>query len=201
MSRDFVSLVLLIALCIVVAQAQTQGWSLNNETRVIIHRFQQYLQIKTVQPTPDYQTAVSFIKKFAEEVIGLLVKVIEPVAGKPIVIIEWKQKNAAEKNQEKSILLSSHMDVVPVDDSKWKYEPFEAHYELETGHIFGRGAQDMKCVGMQYLEAIHVLKNKKHIEPKRPVYVVFVPDEEIGGKDGIAQLVKSKEFEEKKNKL
>ena len=30
----------------------------------------------------------------------------------------------------------------------------------EHGNIFARGSQDMKCVGMQYLEAIRLLKHE-----------------------------------------
>ena len=41
----------------------------------------------------------------------------------------------------------------------------------------------MKCVGLQYLEAIRKLKDSG-FEPTRTIYVTFVPDEEIGGHDG-----------------
>lgn len=164
---------------------------LNATTRAIIERFQSYLRIKSVQPTPDYKSAVEFLRGRAEQ-IGLKFSVIEPVAGKPIVIMEWS--SAKTDVSQQSILLSSHMDVVPVDVEKWKYDPFAAHYEESTGNIYARGSQDMKCVGLQYLEAIDVLKNKKLVEPKRRVFIVFVNDEEIGGADGIQQLVASKEF-------
>ena len=55
----------------------------------------------------------------------------------------------------------------------WIHDPFEA-FEADDGKIFARGAQDMKCVGIQYLEAIRHLKHKG-FHPKRTVHLTFVP--------------------------
>lgn len=52
----------------------------------------------------------------------------------------------------------------------------------------------MKCVGLQYLEAIRKLKIAK-FEPIRTVYLSFVPDEEIGGHDGAEKLANSEIFD------
>lgn len=43
-----------------------------------------------------------------------------------------------------------------------------------NGNIYARGAQDCKCIGIQYLEAIRrlILNGQKN---KRTVYVLFVP--------------------------
>lgn len=53
----------------------------------------------------------------------------------------------------------------------------------------------MKCVGLQYLEAIRKLKDS-NFEPLRTIYISFVPDEEIGGHDGAEKFAKSKIFDE-----
>ncbi|KAM7482824.1 hypothetical protein LguiB_007407 [Lonicera macranthoides] len=53
----------------------------------------------------------------------------------------------------------------------------------------------MKCVGLQYLEAIPKLKNSGFV-PVRDVYLSFVPDEEIGGHDGAEKFVQSEVFDE-----
>ncbi|PQQ11642.1 aminoacylase-1 isoform X2 [Prunus yedoensis var. nudiflora] len=55
------------------------------------------------------------------------------------------------------------------------------------------GSQDMKCVGIQYLEAIRRLK-ASGFEPKRSVYLSFVPDEEIGGHAGAEKFAESDVF-------
>lgn len=48
-----------------------------------------------------------------------------------------------------SIVLNSHMDVVPVYPEQWSFDPFGAEID-ENGNIYGRGAQDMKSVSIQY---------------------------------------------------
>lgn len=57
--------------------------------------------------------------------------------------------------------------------------------------------QDMKCVGMQYLEAIRKLK-ASGFEPTRTIYLSFVPDEENGGLDGAEKLAESDVFQRMK---
>lgn len=44
----------------------------------------------------------------------------------------------------------------------------------DKGNIYGRGAQDRKSQGAQYLEAIRRLK-MRGFSPRRTVYVTFVP--------------------------
>lgn len=62
------------------------------------------------------------------------------------------------------------------------------------GKIYARGAQDDKCIGMQYLEAIRNLRIASNFQPLRNVHISYVPDEEIGGFHGAAKFVASKEF-------
>lgn len=52
---------------------------------------------------------VKFLEKQAES-LGLPIKVHSPVPGKPVVIITW----AGLEPEQQSIILNSHMDVVPV---------------------------------------------------------------------------------------
>ena len=55
---------------------------------------------------------------------------------------------------------------------KWDYPPFGAEKD-ENGNIYGRGAQDMKCITIQHLEAIRRLKQSGPL--KRTVHLSFVP--------------------------
>lgn len=74
----------------------------------------------------------------------------------------------------------------------WKYPPFDAHVD-ENENIYGRGSQDSKAFGIQYLEAIRRLKLEGQ-KLQRSVYVSFVPDEEIGGELGMKEFVKTEDF-------
>lgn len=92
-----------------------------------------------------------------------------------------------------SIMLNSHMDVVPVFEEFWTQPPFAANID-EIGRIYARGSQDMKSIGTQYLAAIRALKREGIERLKRTIHVIFVPDEEINGTYGMEGFVSTKEF-------
>lgn len=152
-----------------------------------VSRFKGYLRIDTAQPDPDYGAAAEFLLAQAVE-IGLEAQRVEFVEGKPVVLISWTGSDPSLS----SVLLNSHMDVVPAEKAKWTHDPFLG-FEDGEGNIYGRGAQDMKSVGMQYLEAIRILKGSG-FQPTRSVHVSYVPDEELGGGNGMGRLVASLEF-------
>ncbi|XP_030378039.1 aminoacylase-1-like [Scaptodrosophila lebanonensis] len=163
----------------------SQGkWENNEEIKI----FREYLRIPTVHPNVDYTGCVEFLKRQAAS-LELPVEVICPVVEtKPVVVIKWLGKQP----ELPSIILNSHTDVVPVFADKWTHPPFGADIDAE-GRIFARGAQDMKCVGTQYLGAVRALK-ASGFQPKRTVYLTYVPDEEIGGHLGMRDLVQMDYF-------
>ena len=90
-------------------------------------------------------------------------------------------------------MLNSHVDVVPVEEDHWCCDPFSAFVD-EQGRLYGRGTQDMKCVGIQHLEALRRIK-ETGVKLRRTLYISFVPDEEIGGMAGMGYFCASPEFE------
>lgn len=106
----------------------------------------------------------------------------------PVVTITW----IGLKPKLPSIMLNSHMDVVPVDENRWTHQPFAADID-NNGQIFARGAQDMKSTGMQYLAAIRAIKREGQ-QLQRTIHVTFVPDEEIGSEHGMRAFVHSTAF-------
>lgn len=154
-----------------------------------VENFREYLRIPSVQPDVDYDDCVKFLHKQAAS-LELPIKVYHCHPKKPIVVITWTGTDPSQP----SVLLNSHMDVVPVFADKWTYPPFSAHMD-EQGNIYARGSQDMKCVGIQYLEAIRRMKlNGQRF--KRTIHISFVPDEEIGGVLGMKDFVHTKEFKD-----
>ncbi|KAI3654393.1 hypothetical protein MP228_001112 [Amoeboaphelidium protococcarum] len=156
-----------------------------------VTRFREYLRIRTVQPQPDYSACAEFLRKQAED-MSLPCTVLECVKGKPIVVITVQGRDTSLK----SLMLNSHTDVVPVFEDKWTCPPFDAH-KTKDGNIYARGSQDMKCVGMSYLEAIRRIRADDTLwKPLRTVHIVFVPDEEIGGGDGMKLFIQSDLFKQ-----
>ncbi|XP_050437593.1 aminoacylase-1A-like [Adelges cooleyi] len=161
--------------------------ALKNIESKAVDNFRKYLQIPTVHPNIDYEKCVQFLQVQAQE-LNLPSTVYFAASNKPLVIITWIGQNP----QLQSLLLHSHMDVVPVYAEQWNYEPFSAHKD-EVGNIYARGAQDMKCVGIQYLETIR-LYLKENLTFDRTIHISFSPDEEIGGKLGMKHFVETDEF-------
>lgn len=132
---------------------------------------------------------VEFLKRLALD-LNLEVSVHYPANEQnPLVLMTWQ----GSQPELPSILLNSHMDVVPVAEEFWKYPPFGAHID-ENGNIYARGTQDMKGIGMLYLAAIRALKRKGIKQLKRSVHLTYVADEETGGEFGMKPFVKSEKF-------
>lgn len=160
---------------------------------------QQYLRIQTVHPTPDYASAVLFLNDLAKAA-GFQFQQISP-QGKPICVMTL----AGSQPDLPSIMVNSHMDVVPVTGQPWTHDPFGADMD-EQGRLFARGAQDMKSVGIQTYEALRRIANGNQsssvsssaaaaVSPLlRTVHLTFVPDEEIGGLAGMQALIQSSLF-------
>jgi aminoacylase len=180
-----ICLVLFISSSISITKAKEEEEE--DRSSSIISRFQEYLQINTAQPNPKYNEAAKFILSQAQS-LSLEAQTLEFVEAKPFILLKW---SGSDPNLP-SILLNSHTDVVPVEHDKWSYPPFGAHIDSQ-GNIYARGSQDMKCVGMQYLEAIRKLK-ASGFQPLRSVYLSFVPDEEIGGHAGVEKFADTHVF-------
>ncbi|XP_055684952.1 aminoacylase-1-like [Lutzomyia longipalpis] len=162
----------------------TDKWENDKEIQI----FREYLRIPSVHPKPNYEPCVEFLRRQATS-LAMDFKVYYPVNDKnPIVVLSLTGKDPSLP----AIMLNSHMDVVPVFPEKWSHPPFSAHLDSD-GKIFARGSQDMKCVGMQFLGAIRALK-KDGVEFKRTIHATFVPDEEVGGKLGMAKFVHTDDF-------
>uniref|UniRef100_UPI003216ACCD M20 family metallopeptidase n=1 Tax=uncultured Draconibacterium sp. TaxID=1573823 RepID=UPI003216ACCD len=84
------------------------------------------------------------------------------------------------------IVLSSHLDVVPVGKESWKYDPFLG--VIEGYKIYGRGASDMKGgVAAMICAAINSFRETK---PLGGVRLLFTAGEELGCQ-GAVQLAKT----------
>ncbi|KAF5394329.1 Aminoacylase-1 [Paragonimus heterotremus] len=100
-----------------------------------LENFRTYLQFVTVHPDPDYGPAVKWLQSQAFQ-LGLSCDLTEIVPHNPIVMMCWKGLNPGLP----AILLNSHMDVVPVDETKWSHPPFGAEMSSD-GKIYARGTQ------------------------------------------------------------
>lgn len=149
-----------------------------------VARLQAYLQTHTAHPEPDYASAIAVLNSTIATLLpNATVSVHTFVPSKPLLLLTLTGYDRSLP----TVLLNSHTDVVPAEASKWtEADPFSA--ALKHGAVYARGAQDMKSVGMQYIEALAQLVSSGW-RNRRTIHVAFVPDEEIGGYTGMSRLV------------
>jgi acetylornithine deacetylase/succinyl-diaminopimelate desuccinylase-like protein len=85
----------------------------------------------------------------------------------------------------KPLVLLSHIDVVPADAAWWQRDPFGG--ELVDGVLWGRGALDMKGMGVMEL-LVFLLLERHRVAHRRDVLFLAVADEEEGGARGMDWL-------------
>ncbi|MDE3839268.1 acetylornithine deacetylase [Bacillus methanolicus] len=88
----------------------------------------------------------------------------------------------------KSMILNSHIDVVPPGDrNDWKNDPFSGH--IEEGKLYGRGATDMKGGTVAMLLALEAIISSG-IKLKGDVIFQSVIEEESGGAGTLAAVLR-----------
>jgi acetylornithine deacetylase/succinyl-diaminopimelate desuccinylase-like protein len=163
------------------ARAQEVDW--NATSAEAVETLRQYIRFDTTVPPGDVTQAAAFLQGILEGE-GFEVTRYEPEPGKVNILTRLRGSGA-----RKPILLLHHMDVVPADESRWGgVDPFGG--ALEDGHIWGRGAMDMKGTGTLHLYAFLTLARQK-VALDRDVIFLAVPDEEIGGTMGARYMIEN----------
>jgi acetylornithine deacetylase/succinyl-diaminopimelate desuccinylase-like protein len=145
---------------------------------------QRYIRIESINPPADTRRTAAFLK--AElEAVGLTPTLYSSGPdGQTNLVIRLKGRDSSKK----PLLLLNHMDVVPVDRAAWSVDPFAA--VIRDGWIWGRGALDMKGIGVQQLTALIQMKATGTVPP-RDIVMLSTADEETGGEHGIQWMLKN----------
>jgi acetylornithine deacetylase/succinyl-diaminopimelate desuccinylase-like protein len=95
----------------------------------------------------------------------------------------------AGSNPERPALVAhAHLDVVPAV-GKWTHAPFEG--VVAEDMVWGRGAVDMKDGNAILLATVRAWA-QHGVQPERDIILIFLPDEEAGGKHGAHWLVENR---------
>lgn len=81
----------------------------------------------------------------------------------------------------RSLVLSGHIDTVPLGTQPWRHDPFGA--EIEDGRLYGLGAYDMKSGCALILGVLRTLQ-ELGVQLKGTLIAETVVDEEFGGVNG-----------------
>jgi len=146
--------------------------------RRALELLQQYVRIESVNPPADTRAAAAFLKAELEK-NGIQVRLFPSgPKGQTNLVARVPGKDRTKK----PLLLMNHMDVVPVDRKAWKTDPFQP--VLRDGYLWGRGALDMKSIGIQHLMALVALRQTGTV-PARDIVLFATADEETGGDYGV----------------
>jgi acetylornithine deacetylase/succinyl-diaminopimelate desuccinylase-like protein len=138
------------------------------------------IQFQTINPPGDELPAAEYLAEALRR-DKLEPEIITSAPGRGNLIC--RLKGTGEKPP---LLLNGHLDVVPVEESQWKYPPFAA--QKAEGYIWGRGAVDMKHMVAMSL-TVMLLAKRSGAKLKRDLIFAAVADEEAGGAMGAGYLV------------
>lgn len=161
---------------------QAQSPDLERLENEAVSRLQEYLRVDTVNPPGNESRAVEF---FAGVLTadGIPFEAAESAPGRGNI---WARLKGGS---EPALLLLHHSDVVPADANYWDVSPLSG--EIRDGHIYGRGALDMKTAGILQLETFLALQRMG--KPlRRDVIFMSTADEEAGGFYGAGWLVENR---------
>jgi acetylornithine deacetylase/succinyl-diaminopimelate desuccinylase-like protein len=140
-----------------------------------------YLRIDTSNPPGNETAGATFLQQ-------LLVK--EGIEARLVGADPRRQSLYARLvsgSNEKALVLLHHIDVVPAVANEWTKPPFAGL--RSGGYIWGRGALDIKSLGIAELMAFIDLK-RRHVPLRRDVIYLAVADEELGGSEGCGALLR-----------
>ena len=143
---------------------------------------QQYIRIRSINPPADTAAAAALVQAELER-NGFAPKIYRSgPGGQTNLVVRLKGRDSSKK----PLLLLNHLDTVPVDEKAWTIDPFGGI--VRDGFIWGRGALDMKGLGVQQIMALIALR-QAGIVPARDIVMICTADEETGGMRGIQWMM------------
>ncbi len=144
-----------------------------------IELLQALLRIDTTNPPGNEGPAAEVLRDFLAGA-GAETAIHESPAGRANLIAR-----VPGPRNVPALVLVSHTDVVAVEPERWSHDPFGG--ELDAGCIWGRGALDMKGIAVMHAAALAACVSGG---TRREVILVSVADEEAGGREGAAWLLR-----------
>lgn len=140
----------------------------------------EYLKIDTSNPPGNETAGAKFLQQLLQK---------DGIAAQLVGADPKRQSlyaRLSSGSNEKALLLLHHIDVVPVAPNEWTKPAFAGL--RDGGYIWGRGALDVKSLGIAELMAMVDLK-RRNVPLKRDIIYLAVADEELGGAHGCKELL------------
>lgn len=163
-----IAVAILACTCPTAFSQNTDIAALENEA---VDTLQRYIRVDTTNPPGNESRAVEFFAKIFEAE-GIAYESAESAPGRGNI---WARLKGGS---EPALLLINHTDVVPADEAYWSVAPMEG--VIRDGHLYGRGALDMKSTGIFQLQTFLAL-HRANKPLNRDVIFMGTADEEAGG--------------------
>ncbi|MBO9625846.1 MAG: M20/M25/M40 family metallo-hydrolase, partial [Microbacterium sp.] len=128
--------------------------------------------------------AAEYVGRYLEE-LGLAVEYYEPIPRRTNVMARVPGRDRTKP----ALVVHGHLDVVPAVAEDWSVDPFAGI--VRDGMLWGRGAVDMKNMDAMILTAVADILRAGE-QPERDLVLVFFADEENGGVEGSALVVRDR---------
>ena len=143
----------------------------------------EYLRIDTSNPPGNEDRATAFLSRILSEE-GIESQVYESAPGRSNLYARL-----GGDGSKRAVVLLSHSDVVPADRRYWSVDPFGG--VVRDGYIWGRGALDMKNLGIAQL-VVFLALHRNRFPLKRDVIFLVTADEEAGGSAGARWITRNR---------
>jgi len=128
--------------------------------------------------------AAEYVGAYLES-LGLEVEYYEPVPRRTNVMARVPGRDRSLP----ALVVHGHLDVVPAVAEDWTVDPFAG--TVQDGMLWGRGAVDMKNMNAMILTAVADILRAGE-QPERDLVLAFFADEENGGVEGSALVVRDR---------
>jgi acetylornithine deacetylase/succinyl-diaminopimelate desuccinylase-like protein len=140
----------------------------------------EYIRVDTVNPPGNEARACQWFARILDAE-GIPYETYDPGGDRTTLVARLP----GDGSRGKGLILLNHTDVVPFERDHWTVDPMGG--EVSDGYVWGRGAQDMK--GMGIMELVTFLLHRRHNLPlRRDLVFMAVADEEAGSEFGVEFL-------------
>ena len=146
----------------------------------------EYIRIDTTNPPGNEKAAADFLRRILNAE-GLDVHEYAKDSARPNILCRLRGDGT-----KRPLILLNHMDVVMAERDQWRVDPFAG--AVKDGFVWGRGALDMKGLGIIELMAF-LLVHRSTLPLSRDLIYLAVSDEETGGAMGGEWLINHLESE------
>jgi acetylornithine deacetylase/succinyl-diaminopimelate desuccinylase-like protein len=163
-----------------VGRARTLDW--DAITGEAVSLLSEYLRLDTVNPPGNERLACDWLGRVLDHE-GIPYRLYARDPYRPTLVATLP----GDGSRGRALVLLNHTDVVPIERDGWAEEPFAGL--VKDGVIWGRGALDMKGMGIMELIAV-LLMRRLRLPHRRDIVFLAVADEEAGSEYGVEFLAR-----------